>query len=83
MATKLAVEFVCNVLRKNPQANNFGTIYDEMSRAACRRSFHNLGYEELAQAGISFSLLETNELECIILEAQARLAAEQTSTPPQ
>ncbi len=73
---KIAIEFVRHILQENPEANNFTTIYDAMSRAACARSFHNLGYEELALAGISFSLLNTKRLEGLILEAQKSLNSE-------
>jgi hypothetical protein len=72
---KIAVEFVRFVLEQNPNADNFVAIYDAMSRAACARSFHNLGYEELALAGVSFSLLETKKLEGLITEAQKSLSA--------
>ncbi len=67
---KLAISFVQHVLQQNPGANDFGTIYDVMWRAACTRSFHRLGHTELAQIGISFSLLNTNQLEQLIAEAQ-------------
>jgi hypothetical protein len=67
---KIAVEFVRYVLEHNPEAGDFVAIYDAMSRAACARSFHNLGHEELAMAGVSFSLLDTNKLEELIAEAQ-------------
>ena len=70
---KIAVEFVRYVLEQNPNADNFVAIYDAMSRAACARSFHNLGHEELAMAGVSFSLLETKMLEYLIAEAQKSL----------
>ena len=74
--SKIAQEFVRNVLRQNPNANNFGKIYDAMSRAACNRSFHNLGHEELALAGISFSLLNINKLEHLITEVQQSMLLE-------
>lgn len=67
---KIAVEFVRYVLEQNPKADDFVAIYDAMSRAACARSFHNLGHEELAMAGISFSLLDTSKLEDLISQAQ-------------
>lgn len=67
---KIAVEFVRYVLEQNPKADDFVAIYDAMSRAACARSFHNLGHEELAMAGISFSLLDTSKLEELIGQAQ-------------
>ncbi len=66
----VAVEFVRYVLQQNPEADDFAIIYDAMSRTACARSFHNLGYEELARAGVSFSLLNTYKLEHLISEAQ-------------
>jgi hypothetical protein len=75
MNNKIAVEFVRYVLQQNPDANDFAVIYDAMSRTACARSFHNLGHEELAMAGISFSLLNTNKLELLISEAQKPLAS--------
>ncbi|MFN8459442.1 MAG: hypothetical protein U0401_33130 [Anaerolineae bacterium] len=58
------------MLQQNPQATNFVAIYDAMSRAACARSFRNLGHKELAATGISFSLLDTNTLEHLIEEAR-------------
>ena len=67
---KIAIEFVRHVLQQNPHANDFVAIYDAMSRTACARSFHNLGHEELAMAGISFSLLDTSKLEILISEAR-------------
>ena len=72
---KIAVEFVRYVLEHNPNADNFVAIYDAMSRTACARSFHNLGHEELAMAGISFSLLDTSRLEEFIAEAQKNISA--------
>lgn len=66
----IAIEFVRHVLEHNPEADSFAKIYDAMSRTAASRSFHNLGYRELSVAGISFSLLDTSELESIILEAR-------------
>jgi hypothetical protein len=69
----LALEFVKYTLRHNPGACDFATIYDAMTRTACTRSFRNLSYRELAQIGISFSLLSTNELEYLIIEAQKAL----------
>ena len=73
---KIAVEFVRYVLEQNPNADNFVAIYDALSRTACARSFHNLGHEELALAGVSFSLLETKMLEYLIAEAQKSLSSE-------
>lgn len=67
---KMAVEFVRHVLKHNPDAKSFAAIYDAMAREASARSFHNLGYDELAVAGISFSLLDTSKLERVISEAQ-------------
>jgi hypothetical protein len=70
MTRRIAVEFVRNVLQKNPHATDFGTIYDALARTASARSFHNLGYEELSRIGISFSLLSTNALDQLITEVR-------------
>ncbi len=82
MANKIAVEFVRYVLQKNPNADSFVAVYDAMSRTACARSFHNLGHEELAMAGVSFSLLNTNELELLISEARKPIAPENIAASP-
>ncbi len=74
---KVAIEFVRHVIQKNPNAKSFTDIYDAMSRTACARSFHNLGHSELAMAGVSFSLLDTNKLELLIFEAQKPVSSEQ------
>ncbi len=76
MTSKIAVEFVRNVLTHNPEAKSFGAIYDAMWRTASARSFYNLGYEELAMAGLSFSLLSFNKLEHLIHEVQESMAME-------
>jgi hypothetical protein len=73
LSNTVAKEFVRFVLKQNPNAGTFTELYDAMSRTACARSFHNLGYEELAIAGISFSLLNTRHLEHIITEVQESL----------
>lgn len=67
---RIAVEFVRYVLQQNPHVDSFVGIYDAMSRTASARSFHNLGYQELYMAGISFSLLDTGKLEHLISEAR-------------
>lgn len=71
MSNKIALEFVRFVLEQHPKAEGFAAIYDAMSRTASARSFHNLGYEELSLAGVSFSLLDTSHLEGLISEVQA------------
>ena len=76
MANRVAVEFVRDILIQNPNACTFGDIYDAMSRAACTRSFRNLGHQELSTVGISFSLLSTNKLEQLITEVQQSIVAE-------
>ena len=70
MTSKLAVEFVRNVMLQNPDAKSFVDIYDALTWAASTRSFYNLGHEELSLAGISFSLHRTQHLEQLIAEAQ-------------
>jgi hypothetical protein len=78
MANRIAVEFVRDILSQNPGANNFGDIYDAMTRAACTRSFRNLGHAELSMAGISFSLLSFSHLEHLIAEVQRTMLSEGT-----
>jgi len=73
---RIAIEFVRDILLQNPDAKSFGAIYDAMSRAACSRSFRNLGHEELARTGISFSLLHTSRLESLIAEVQKSIVNE-------
>lgn len=75
MVNKIALEFAQYVLQQNPKAKSFVAMYDAMSRAAIFRSFRNLGPEELARLGISFSLLATDKLEHIIEEARKALAS--------
>ena len=77
MANRVAVEFVRNILIQNPNACSFCDIYDAMTRAACTRSFRNLGHQELSTVGISFSLQSTNKLDQLITEVQQSLLTEQ------
>jgi hypothetical protein len=67
----IALEFVRFVLRQNPGATDFTSLYDAMARTASARSFRNFGYRELAEVGVSFSLLATGHLEALIHEAMA------------
>lgn len=73
---KIALEFIRYILQQNPEVKSFTAIYDAMAREASARSFHNLGYEELSMAGISFSLLDTSKLERLISEAKQSLMVE-------
>ncbi|GIK40392.1 MAG: hypothetical protein BroJett011_42250 [Chloroflexota bacterium] len=70
---QVALEFACFVLKKEPADSDFLHLYDAMSRAAASRSFRNLGHQELAQLGVSFSLLQTETLEHLIAEAHRKL----------
>jgi hypothetical protein len=80
----IALDFARFVLRQNPGVTSFSLLYDAMARTAAARKFRNFGYRELAEVGVSFSLLATGRLEALINEA---LAAEPSSTsfkvPPQ
>lgn len=66
----VAREFVRYVLQQNPHAQDFGAIYDAMSRTASAHSFRNLGHEELSILGISFSLHAVDHLENLVNEAR-------------
>lgn len=76
MVNKIALEFAQYVLKQNPKAKSFVAMYDAMSRAATFRSFRNLGRDELARLGISFSLLATGKLEHVIEEARMTLSGQ-------
>ncbi len=72
----VAVEFARFVLQNLPPDAEFRAIYDAMSRAAAGRKFRNLGHEELAQIGVSFSLLSTSDLEHLIEQARQSIPPE-------
>jgi hypothetical protein len=69
--SSIALEFARFVLRQNPGTTEFTSLYDAMARTASARSFRNFGYRELAEVGVSFSLLATGQLEALINEAMA------------
>ena len=75
-SSPIALDFARFVLRRNPGVTNFSLLYDAMARTAAARTFRNFGYRELAEVGVSFSLLATGRLEALINEA---LAAEPSS----
>ena len=75
----IALDFARFVLRKNPGVTSFTLLYDAMARTAAARAFRNFGYRELAEVGVSFSLLATGRLEALIKEARA---AETSHTLP-
>ncbi len=66
-----ALEFIRFALGHNPRAQDFASQYDALTRSASARAFRNLGYRELQEAGISFSLLSTEKLQHLIERAQA------------
>ncbi len=69
MGERVALEFVRFVLRENPHATDFASRYDALTRAASARAFRDLGYRELAELGVSFSLSATGYLEEMIKQA--------------
>jgi hypothetical protein len=73
---QVAVEFVRFVFQNLPPDAEFRAIYDAMSRAAAGRKFRDLGHNELAQMGISFSLLATGDLEHLIEQARQTIPPE-------
>lgn len=73
---RVAVKFVRFVLQNQPPDAEFRAIYDAMSRAAAGRKFRDLGHNELAQIGISFSLLATGDLEQLIEQARQTIPPE-------
>ena len=75
-SSPIALDFARFVLRQHPGVTTFTLLYDAMARTAAARTFRNFGYRELAEIGVSFSLLATGRLEALINEA---LAAEPSS----
>jgi hypothetical protein len=71
-ADPLALEFARFVVQRHPGAD-FPALYDALCRAATMRSFRGLGRQELAEAGVSFSLLATDDLAALIKEARTAL----------
>jgi hypothetical protein len=72
-ASPLALEFACFVIQRQSGAD-FPALYDAMCRAASLRSFRGLGRRELAEAGVSFSLLTMDDLEALVEEARRELS---------
>jgi hypothetical protein len=72
-ASPLALEVVCFVIQRQSGAD-FPALYDAMCRAASLRSFRGLGRRELAEAGVSFSLLAMDNLEALVEEARRELS---------
>ena len=70
MEDATALEFIRFVLRQNPRAQDFAAQYDALTRSASARTFRGLGYSELREMGISFSLLSTEKLQHLIEQAQ-------------
>ncbi len=75
----VALEFVYSVVRQNRTAS-FADLCDAMAFAATMRVFKNMGYQELAAVGVSFSLLRRQELAALVAEAKRRLH-EQDESP--
>ncbi len=72
----VALDFTRFVLQTLPADAGFLDIYDAMTRAASARRFHNLGHAELSQVGVSFSLLNTANLEKLIAAARQMTSPE-------
>jgi uncharacterized protein (DUF362 family) len=68
----IALEFVCSVVRQHRTAS-FADLCDAMAFAATMRLFKNMGYQELAAVGVSFSLLRRQELAALVAEAKRLL----------
>jgi len=68
----IALEFVCSVVRQHRTAG-FADLCDAMAFAATMRTFRNMGYQELARVGVSFSLLRRQQLAALVAEARRQL----------
>jgi hypothetical protein len=56
--------------RRSPE---WPAIYDEMTRVAGRKLFQGLGYEELRQLGLSFSLSSADRTMQMVREVTSRV----------
>jgi hypothetical protein len=63
----LASEFAHYIATLAPRDTPWPLVYDEMCRVARSRAFRGMGYDELAAAGISLSIMGTARL-CQLLE---------------
>jgi hypothetical protein len=62
----VALEFARHVMQQYPGLSDFASWHIAMARVASGRSFHGMGYSELAEIGISFSLSGLSVLEELI-----------------
>ena len=76
MFDRVAVDFVRFVLQSQPGDAKFIALYDALHQAAMLRQFRGLGLQELARAGVSFSLSNTAQLEALLDNARVELAEE-------
>ena len=51
------------------RGSEWPTIYDEMAKVAGQRLFHGLGYHELKQLGLSFSLSNLDQTMKLVKQA--------------
>ena len=54
------------------RSSEWPVIYDEMTRVAGQRLFHGLGYEELKQMGLSFSLCNVDKTIQLVKQATSQ-----------
>lgn len=65
-----AQEFVLFCFRRRPVA--WPLLYDEMCNVAGRRLFRDMGYEELREAGVDFTLVGLPRMSNLAQEILAR-----------
>ena len=63
------VDFVRQAYRRRPVV--WPDLYDELTRMASRSTFRGLGFAELAELGLSFSLCELPKLALLVNEVAA------------
>lgn len=68
--TTTAHEFVLFCFRRRPVA--WPLLYDEMCNVAGRRVFRDMGYEELREAGLDFTLMGLSRMANLAQEVIAR-----------
>jgi hypothetical protein len=66
-ADSLPLEFARYIVARMPLGTPWPEVYDEMCRVARSRAFRGMGYQELADAGISLSIIGLERV-CQLLE---------------
>ena len=78
----IPVEFAFFVTSRMPRTTPWAHVYDEMCRIVQSRAFRGMGYAELAEAGVSLSILGVDRLGQLLDQAWER-AGDASGAVPQ